>query len=167
MLIEILEDGRMAPSGGNGQKWEFIAVTERELVEKMFEHVRWLRGTAPTYDEKPTAYIVLLGDEKNCSFAAATMLLSAHARGIGACVIGSVDRAQVQILLSIPEGKHIAYVISLGYPLEQSVAKNADEDIAVYKDSLGTVIVPKRKLRDIAYFNKYGENERVQKACWA
>lgn len=156
-IIEILEDGRMAPSAGNGQKWEFIAVTERDLVEKMFEYVRWLRGLAPSCDEKPTAYIVLLGDQENCAFAAATMLLSAHAEGLGGCVIGSVDRENVKSLLKIPDDKRIAYVISLGYSQEEAVAKDTDEEIRVYKDDSGLVNVPKRRLHDIAYLNKYGK----------
>jgi nitroreductase len=54
----ILEAATKAPSGSNLQPWEFIVITDRELIKKVGEFYRevWLdtMGRVPKSDEDPT-----------------------------------------------------------------------------------------------------------------
>jgi hypothetical protein len=125
----------------------------------MHSCVRWLRSCGPSPGEEPTAYIVLIGDQVNCSFAAATMLISAHIEGLGACVIGSIDKEGVCTLLGIPTAESIALVISLGYPLEKAISTDMREgSCEVAKDIDGVVRVPKRPFGDMIRHNRYDQS---------
>lgn len=56
-IKKILESAIKAPSGGNAQPWQFIVVTDRDLVRRLGEIYRddWLesRGHTPPPDEPP------------------------------------------------------------------------------------------------------------------
>jgi len=163
-LRAVADAGRLAASAGNRQPCRFLAISRPELVERMHENVAWLAGMGPPPGAEPVAYMVILADSaanrnyvSDCAAAAENMLLAAHGRGIGSCWIGSVNRDALRDLLGIPAGLEIYAVIALGYPAEQAVAGDAEENapLTVTRSREGTVRVPKRRLDDILRFERW------------
>ena len=157
VLQRIVDDARFAPSARNVQSWRFIIVHKPELVQEMNGAVTWLPGFGPAKGEKPTAFIVVLGDKVNCAFAVENLVLSAHAEGIGSCIVGSVDWPRVKKLLKIPEKEQPFVVVTLGYPMEEAVSEDADREIGlrVWKDKAGKVHVPKKRLGEVMSVDGY------------
>ena len=162
-LRGIVNAGRLAASAGNRQPCRFIAVSGSELVRRMHGYVAWLAGAGePPVGAWPTAYMVILADSavnrnfaSDCAAAAQSMLLAAHARGIGSCWIGSVNRDAVGKLLHVPAELEIYAVIALGFPAEQAKAHDAGGEMTVTRDAGGVVRVPKRRLADILRFEEW------------
>jgi len=162
-LRAIADAGRLAASAGNRQPCRFLAVSRPDLVAPMHDHVARLAGAGdPPARARPTAYVVMLADPavnrnytSDCAAAAQNMLLAAHGRGIGGCWIGSVKRDAVRELLGIPGELGIYSVIALGYPAEEAAAYEAEDDVAVKRDSDGVVRVPKRRLADVLRFERW------------
>jgi nitroreductase len=169
-LLRLLNAARLAPSASNLQPCEYILVTDKRLLEEVFSTLRWAayiapRGT-PKEDERPVAYVVVLintkkraeGGEVDCAAAIENLILAAWGEGIGACWMGSVDRARIKEVLGIPDHCKVDSVIALGYKAEQPVVEDLrDGDVRYWKDEKGTLHVPKRRLEDIAFSNRYGD----------
>ena len=85
-LEAILEAGMAAPSGKNGQPWDFIVLTRREILDEMAERLPY----AKMLREARVAIAVCADRTKSpywyvdCSAAAENILLAAHALGLGA-----------------------------------------------------------------------------------
>jgi nitroreductase len=161
-LEELVGLARLSPSGGNRQALKFVLSWERERNVKIYPHLSWAGyikdWDGPAEGERPTAYIVILGDtEVSGSFgtdhgiAAQSMMLGAAARGLGGCIIGSIDRGALAEGLSLPERYEILLVIALGVPAER-VEIDAVTDrsgIRYWRDEGGVHHVPKRDLADM------------------
>jgi nitroreductase len=97
---------------------------------------RYLKDwSGPREGERPTGYIVVLGDtEITRSFgcdhgiAAQTMLLGAVERGLGGCMIASIDRDGLRQALKIPPRFEILLVLALGKPREEVVVETLKPD---------------------------------------
>lgn len=164
ILEEMVNCARLIPSAQNLQPLKYLVVDgkERELV---FQTLKWAgyltEWDGPSEGERPAAYIVILSDteiSKNVKWdhgiAAQTILLCSMSHGIGGCIIGSVNKAQLSDSLYIPERYTIELVIALGYPKEKVVIDeiNDGDDIRYYRDKDETHHVPKRKLKDVLFF---------------
>ena len=85
-LEAILEAGMAAPSGKNGQPWDFVVLTRREILDEMAERLPY----AKMLREARVAIAVCADRTKSpywyvdCSAAAENILLAAHALGLGA-----------------------------------------------------------------------------------
>ena len=108
--------------------------------------------------ERPAAYIVILGDKTisqafGCDhgIAAQSILLGATEMGLGGCMIGSVNRAELSLVMSIPPEYEILLVIALGKPKETVVleAVGPGGDIRYWRDEHAVHHVPKRSLSEI------------------
>ena len=115
----------------------------------------WFRTSC---GERPTAYIVVLGDEAISKFsevdagiAMQTILLRATELGYGGCIFASVQREKLREILALDERFPIAYVIALGKPAETCLVEplGQDGDIKYYRDADGVHHVPKRSLDDL------------------
>jgi nitroreductase len=111
----------------------------------------------PEEGERPSAYIVILGD-KNIStsfgvdhgIAAQSILLGASEIGLGGCMIGSIRIDHLKTELDIPDKFEILLIIALGKPKEEVVIeKVSDNDIKYWRDKEGIHHVPKRSLEDL------------------
>lgn len=161
-LMELVDLARLSPSGRNIQALKYILSFSREKNELIFPLLAWagyLKDWAgPIPGERPSAYIVVLGD-KNLSnsfdtdlgIAAQSILLGAAEKGLGGCMIGSVNRKELQSVLDISEQYEILLVIALGKPKENVIIDTLQPggDIRYWRDSEGNHHVPKRKLEDI------------------
>ena len=109
LLDKIIEAGLYAPSGRNLQAPIIIAVTNRELIEKLSAlnaKIMGAEGSDPFYGAP--AVLIVLADKNvsTCvydgSLVMENMMLAAHALGLGACWIHRAKQT-----FELPEGKEI------------------------------------------------------------
>lgn len=161
LLKKYVNCARIAPSAANLQPLKYVVVKSKDMTDKIFPLLKWagyLDGKYnPLDNERPTAYIVVCGDEKirkngydmDVGAAVENIILSALEDGIGACWLASVDRAQLKNLLNLGSDLQISCVVALGYPLETPKEVEAVEDIKYYLDSSNTLCVPKRSINEV------------------
>lgn len=163
-LVELVELARLCPSAANLQPLRFALVSEKPLTDKVFPLLKfaaYLQDWAgPAEGERPTAYIVVMVDERikrqadlDAGIAAQTMMLGAVEKGYGGCMMSSVQREKLAELLSLPEYYQIVLVMALGKPNEQVVLEDVDESgsIKYYRDEQGVHHVPKRTLKELIW----------------
>lgn len=160
-LEKLVNAARFAPSANNLQPLKYILVDENEIVQSVFNNVRWAGYIAPlgnpAENERPVAFIAILVDteirktgyELDIGAAAQNIFLAALEDGIATCWMGAIDRDEIRKILRIPEKYILDTVIALGYPAECPVAEEEDGSVKYYKNENGVLHVPKRKLEDI------------------
>lgn len=134
-LETIVKAGMAAPTAVNKQPWDFVVVTERQVLDSlMANHPYSNLSTA-------TAAIIVCGNmEKamegdgqaywiqDCSAATENILLAAHALGLGAVWCGVYpmqDRiVPVRKTLKLPSYVTPLNIISMGYPAEDPQPKD-------------------------------------------
>jgi len=162
VLLELVDLARLAASGGNKQPLKYLLVHNAEDKEKLFPLLKWaayLRDwDGPAVGERPGAYIIMLLDKeisKNTlwepGFAAENILLGAVAKGLGGCVLASINKQAIAESFAIDERFAVLMVIALGKPRETVVLEEMDNSGSVryYRDEAGRHHVPKRKLADL------------------
>ena len=153
---------RLSPSAANLQPLKYILFCKPDENSLIFPCLSWAgylkNWEGPAEGERPSAYIVILGDKEitpsfGCDhgIAAHSILLGATEIGLGGCIIGSIKRERIRKSLEIPERYEILLVIALGKPKEKVVIERIkpDGDIKYYRDKEGIHHVPKRSLEDI------------------
>lgn len=161
-LRRLVDLARLSASGGNKQPLKYILSHVRERNALIFENLSWAvyleDWPGPAEGERPSAYIVILGDTSiretfGCDhgIAAQSILLGAAEAGLGGCIIGSVSREGLRTALEIPDRYEILLVIALGKPAEESRLEDvgSEGDIRYWRDELGVHHVPKRSLEEI------------------
>ena len=167
-LRALLNLARLSASGSNLQPLKYILSCEPETNARIFPHTRWAGylkdWPGPAEGERPTAYIVILGDtEIRKSFgcdhgiAAQSIMLGAAERGLGGCMIGSIDKGGLRQVLDIPDHYEILLILALGKPKETVVLEEVGPDGSVeyYRDAEGVHHVPKRSLDELI-LGEYG-----------
>ena len=135
-IIKLLRAGMAAPSACNLQVWEFIVVTEKEMVGQ-------LKGTISEGNYNATMAIVVCGNTVNvpwdgegwmieCSTAVENMMIAATAMGLGSVWIGSHDETAVRKLLDIPDHIFVMSVVYFGYPDEEKKPGTKYNEEAVF-----------------------------------
>ncbi len=161
-LLELVDLARQTASAANKQPLRYILSCYPDRNAIIFENLAWA-GYLPDWPgpgpgERPTGYIVMLGDKQVASevaydhgIAAQTILLGAAEKGLGGCMIASVSRVNLRKTLAIPERYEILLVIALGTPVETVVMDpvSPDGDIRYWRDENCVHHVPKRRLEDI------------------
>ena len=140
MINNIVDAGRMSPSGRNGQEWEFIVVQEKELKEKFYE-ICYNQKCVKECDalivvNSLVDNIMPNGQNQgtvNCSIASAFMMLQITEFGLGSVLLGHYNSDKVKELLSIQEGM-IVSILAVGYPNEEGRVRKRKElsDITKY-----------------------------------
>ncbi len=161
-LRELVDLARLSASAANLQPLKYILSCEPERNALIFPHLAWAAylkdWPGPAEGERPSAYIVILGDtDISRSFgcdhgiAAQTILLGATEKRLGGCIIASIQKEGLRQALVIPSRYEILLVLALGKPKEKVVIEmaRADGDIKYWRDSQGVHHVPKRALDDI------------------
>jgi len=163
LLLKVVELCRYAPSGGNKQEWELILVDDSEKVDSVFDTLAWLPAVgAPPEGKRPSAYIVVISDEKSdgladCACVTTYALLAAHSQGLGSCWFGSIRRTELAKILSIPDHYSIEFVVSLGYSGEEVKTVNGHTDVSVDD---GVTWVSKRTVSDMTHLNSFGKRSK-------
>jgi nitroreductase len=148
-----------APTGRNRQPLKFWLSNTPEMNAAIFPNLAWAGALkdwkGPAEGERPTAYIILLGDtDIKTSFgvdhgiAAQTIMLGAAERGLGGCMIAFFRNKSLREALAIPERYEILLVLALGKPAETVVTEPVGEDgsTTYYRDAEDVHHVPKRSL---------------------
>lgn len=162
-LLECLNAARLAPSAANKQPLEYVLVTK--ALGSVFECLKWagyLEDGAPKKDERPAAYVVVVSNTEistssryDAGLAAENLVLAALEKGIGSCIIRSVDKEKLVEALAIPKNYEIEMVIALGYPKQKAVEEEFKGDVKYWLDERGVLHVPKRKLKDIMHEERF------------
>lgn len=165
-LEELAALGRIVPSTANSQAIKFMLINTPNETAKVYDTLGWAGmltdWDGPEEGERPSAYIILLGDlalGKNKfmddGIIAQTMLLGAVAKDYGGCMLGNIKRTELAQSLGIDLEKYsIDLVIALGKPKEEVVI----EDITplhgnhYYRDENAVHHVPKRNLEDLIIY---------------
>ena len=117
-LETIVDAGRLAATGHNAQPWDFIVVTEREMIERLKVAAHWM--------EKAGAIIAVVMDpssrwwREDGSAAVENMLIASTALGYGSCWLQgyTVPREEeFKKLLGVPEEKRLLTLVPLGVPI--------------------------------------------------
>ncbi len=161
-LVELVDLVRHTPSAANRQPLKYMVACTAEENERVFPHLRWAGAltdwSGPEPGERPTGYVVILGDGTlskqvrwDDAIVAQTMLLAAVERGLGGCMIGSIDRDGLRSALEIPEHLEILLVVALGTPAERVVLHDeaSPEPRPYWRDEAGVHHVPKRGLDEV------------------
>jgi nitroreductase len=161
-LRQLVDLARLSASAANVQPLKYILSADPHRNALIFPCLAWAGylkdWPGPAEGERPAAYIVILGDKMlkqsfGCDhgIAAQSILLGATEKGLGGCMIGSVDRQQLSQVLAIPPHYEILLVIALGQPKEIVLieAVGPDGDIKYWRDAQGRHHVPKRSLTEI------------------
>ncbi len=162
ILLELVELARFSPTGNNMQPLKFWLSNTQEENKLIFPHLGWAGSLkdwkGPKEGERPTAYIIILGDREiqfnfgvDHGIAAQSIMLGAAEKGLGGCMIGSAKREGLRKDLNIPERFKILLVLALGKPVETVVTEplKQEGEIRYYRDAEGVHHVPKRSLDEL------------------
>jgi len=161
-LRELVELARLSPSAANLQPLKYILSCDSQKNALIFPHLSWAGylkdWPGPAEGERPSAYIIILADTEiarsvDCDhgIAAQSILLGAAEKGLGGCIIASVNREHLRKALDVPGRYQILLVLALGKPREKVVIEpiGSTGDIKYRRDIDGIHHVPKRSLDDI------------------
>jgi len=161
-LRELIALGRFSPSAANLQPLKYMLSCDPAKNALIFEDLAWAGyltdWPGPAENERPTAYIIVLGDTQisetiDCDhgIAAQSILLGAAEKGLGGCMIGSVKRQSLREKLAVPDHLKILLVIAIGKPCETVVLEDVgpNKSVKYYRDKQGVHHVPKRTLDEI------------------
>jgi nitroreductase len=161
-LKELVDLARLSASAANRQPLKYALSCDARTNAKVFPNLAWAGylkdWSGPEKGERPSAYIVILGDSTISSsidcdhgIAAQSILLGATEKGLGGCIIGSVRKSALSQALAIPAEYEILLVIALGKPKESVVLEDmaTGGDIRYWRNDQGVHHVPKRLLDDV------------------
>jgi len=166
-LLYLVNLARLSASGANKQPLRYILSSDRAVNEEIYSTVGWAGylsdWAGPVEGERPAAYIVIVQDKNNKmvggvdhGIAAQSILLGAVEKGLGGCIIASIQKEKLGIVLGMPEGYEILLVIALGKPKEVVVIEEltVGGDLKYWRDEQQVHHVPKLKLADIILSRK-------------
>jgi len=161
-LKELVDLARLSASAANRQPLKYVLSSPPQINDQIFSCLTWAAylkdWPGPREGEKPSAYIIILGDsainEKiNCDhgIAAQSIMLGAREKGLAGCIFGTVNRKRLMDILKLPPQYSILLVLAIGKPQEQAVIETvgSDGNIRYWRDAEEVHHVPKRKLEDI------------------
>lgn len=141
-LTLLLKAAMAAPTAMNAQPWEFVVITEDNIIDK-------LRNNLLFGKMKPRAIICVLGSTRmqkskagkmfwvqDCSAATQNILLAATSLGLGATWVGihpvTIFERPVARILNLPEGLTPLNLIYLGYPAEEKEPRTQYDESRVH-----------------------------------
>ena len=161
-LVQLVELARLSPSGSNLQPLKYYLSYEENKNSQIFSTLGWAGylkdWDGPESGERPSGYIVILGDSKiaekfgvDPGLVSQSILLGAAEKSMGGCIIGTVDRDRLRTLLNIPAQYEILYVLAIGYPVEQVEIEEVGSDgkVQYWRDAQQVHHVPKRSITEL------------------
>ncbi len=163
ILIDLIDCARLAPYPANIQPLKFALVDNSRLSDEIFECTKWagyLENGTPEKDQRPTAYIVILGDKSiksggdfkcETGIAGSHIVLSAMEYNIASCWLGALKRDDIAEILNLPENLIVQDVIALGYPVQESKTVDMKDDVKYFLDDNDVLNVPKRSITEVIF----------------
>ena len=163
-LTELVNIARVSASATNSQPLKYIISSDLRTNAMIFEQLGWAgylhEWKGPAEGERPAAYIIILDDTRirpdaryDAGIALQNIRLAAMEKGIGSCVIGSVNREVLREELDVPLELEIMLVLAMGIPAEEIVLEETGEEhgIRYWRDENGCHHVPKRELQEVLF----------------
>jgi len=139
IMEDVIDCGRLAATAINIQPWEFVVVTQQEMLRRIAETTDHGKFIA----DAPACVVVLCQDTKyyleDGSAATENILLAARAHGLGSCWVAGDKKpyaSQICRQVGAPRGYKLVSLIPIGYPVE-----NPEQT--------------KRPLADVLHWEKY------------
>ncbi|MDH7600813.1 MAG: nitroreductase family protein [Armatimonadota bacterium] len=119
VIEDIVDCGRLAATAINLQPWQFIAITDREMLQKIAEttdHGKFIADAGcciAVFCEKVKYYL------EDGSAATQNILLAAHAHGLGACWVAGDKKPycdEIARLLNVPDKYTLVSLVAIGRP---------------------------------------------------
>jgi nitroreductase len=160
-LVSLVDLARLSASGANRQPLKYVLVNNPEQCNLVYPCLSWAgyltTWEGPDPDERPSAYIVVLGDKEisdtfgvDHGIAAQSIMLGATEAGLGGCIIASVKKEKLRGILEIPAQLEVLLVLALGKPVEKVVIETIQRnDVKYWRDEKRIHHVPKRPLEEI------------------
>jgi nitroreductase len=160
-LESLIDLARLSASGANRQPLKYIVYNTPEDCDKIFPLLSWAgylnEWPGPDQGERPSGYIVILGDKSiteifgvDHGIAAHSIMLGATEAGLGGCIIASLKREELSDELKIPDKFEVLLVLALGKPVEKIIIEEIrDDNVKYWRDNDKNHHVPKRSLKEI------------------
>jgi nitroreductase len=160
-LVELVELARYSASAANRQPLKFLIYNRPEDCARVFPSTVWAgylkEWPGPGEGERPTAYIIVLGDREitdnfgvDPGIAAQSIMLGAINIGLGGCMIASIRKEELRTEIGISPQYEILLVLALGKPVENVVVEDIkDNDVKYWRDDKKVHHVPKRTLGEL------------------
>lgn len=151
LIRELVEAARLAPSAYNAQPSRFVILKSKSIKEKLKKEgvfkqpfvyeapviivcsadpeVYPKEKLEPPYS-RPREIAGEVGAVRDLSISTQNLVLRATDLGLGTCYVGLVKRDEIKEILGIPKNYVLPFVVTLGYPAEETVfkpRKNLDE----------------------------------------
>jgi nitroreductase len=143
-LETIVDAGRLAATGYNRQPWDFIVITDREIIDRLKVVANWM--------DKAGAIIAVALDPssrfwlEDGSAAVENMLIASTALGYGSCWLegNTLPREEeFRELLGVPEEKRLLTLVPIGVPVEWPTREKKPLEEVIHWEKYGTL--PKHK----------------------
>jgi nitroreductase len=156
-IIRILEAARLAPSAVNEQPWRFLVVKGQENVEKVVSKASRMGRKA--FDEAPVLILVFVNPKDyvfpdgktfyllDVGLAMENLLLAATDLGLITHPMASLDEGKLKEMLGVPDEMEFVIATPLGYPVEGSYEKAAQERLSQRN---------RKELKELVYANTWG-----------
>lgn len=161
-LLELIDMARLSASAANLQPLKYMLSCDKAKNELIFPALSWAGylkdWPGPKVGERPSAYIIILGDKKlsssfgyDAGIAAQSIMLGATELGLGGCMIASINKEMLRKNLNIIAHFEVLLVLALGRPKEKVILelKKPEQDIKYFRDEKDSHHVPKRPLKEI------------------
>lgn len=141
IIEQLIDAGRMAPSGMNQQPWMFYVVTDKQLIQNMDDQIKvvvndvytsphmveFLNSPSPIFHGAPIViFITVPGTNEwaalDVGMCSQNIMLAAKALGLDTCPVGLgkfLERTCLYSQLEIPSTDRIIISLTLGYGDEQ------------------------------------------------
>jgi nitroreductase len=161
VLEGLVDLARLSASGANRQPLKYLIYNKTEDCKRIFPLISWAgylpEWPGPDEGERPTAYIVILGDKSisevfgiDHGIASQSIMLGATEAGLGGCIIATIKKDVLANELSIPEKYEVLLILALGKTIEKVIIDEIkNNDVKYWRDADKTHHVPKRSLKDI------------------
>jgi nitroreductase len=130
-LEQIVDAGRLAATGRNRQPWDFIVITDVEMIQKLKVAAQWM--------DKAGAIIAVVMDPssrwwlEDGAAAVENMLIASTALGYGSCWLEGYTlprEEEFKKLLGVPEDKRLLTLVPIGAPVEwPTIEKKSLEEV--------------------------------------
>ena len=128
IIDEMLTAAHYASSAANLQPLSYVVVKSQEKVKEVFEHTKWAgyllkEEGQPKAGEEPVLFIGIIENENinrgqycdtDAGLAISNMTLAAWNHGVGSCIIGACDKAELSNMFGLKEEQKLHTVVAFG-----------------------------------------------------
>jgi nitroreductase len=132
-LENIVDAARLAPTGWNRQPWDFIVITDKEMIQKLKVASQWM--------EKAGAIIAVVLNPssrwwiEDGAAAIENILIASTALGYGSCWLEGYTlplEEEFKQLLGVPKDKRLLTLVPIGVAVEWPTVEKKSLDEVIH-----------------------------------